>query len=150
MLSEGDKAPNFKLKSDEGHTVSLSDFLGKKVVLYFFSKDHTPGCTAEACSFRDNIKLLESKGVVVIGVSKDSVQSHQKFKEEYSLPFTLLSDEKKITFDDYGVWQEINLYGKTVFGVKRTTFIIGADGTILKILSDIKAKDHVEEVLKHI
>ena len=150
MLSEGDKAPNFKLKNDEGQIVSLSDFLGKKVILYFYSKDNTAGCTAEACGFRDNIKLLESKGCVVIGVSKDTVQSHQKFKTKFNLPFTLLSDEEKLSFNDYAVWQEKKLYGKTTFGVKRTTFIIDTDGTILKILSDIKAKEHPDEVLKHI
>ena len=150
MLSEGDKAPKFKLKNDEGRTVSLSDFIGKKVVLYFYSKDNTPGCTSEACGFRDNIKSLQSKEVVVIGVSKDSIQSHQRFKQKFDLPFTLLSDEEKLTFNDYGVWQEKTLYGKTVFGVKRTTFIIDTDGKILKILSNVKAKDHAEEVLKYI
>ena len=148
MLCEGDKAPNFKLEDDESQIVSLSDFLGKKVILYFYSKDNTPGCTAEACGFRDNIKPLQAKGFVVIGVSKDSILSHKKFKQKFGLPFTLLSDGEKITFGDYGVWQEKKMYGKTVFCVKRTTFIIDTDGTILKIISDIKAKDHAEEVLK--
>ena len=128
MLKEGAKAPAFKLKNDEGKTVTLSEFAGKKVILYFYPKDNTPGCTTEACDFRDNIKSLQSKGFVVIGISKDSVESHQKFKAKYELPFMLLADEEKTVLDKYGVWKEKNMYGKKVMGIERTTIIIDEEG----------------------
>jgi peroxiredoxin Q/BCP len=148
MLKEGTKAPAFKLKNDEGKVVSLSDFKGKKVVLYFYPKDNTPGCTTEACDFRDNIKSLQSKDVVVIGVSKDSIESHQKFKEKYDLPFMLLADEEKNVLEKYGVWKEKNMYGKKVMGIERTTVLIDEEGKIYKIFPKVKAEGHVSEVLK--
>ncbi len=148
MLKEGAKAPAFKLKNDEGKTVKLSEFAGKKVILYFYPKDNTPGCTTEACDFRDNIKSLQSKGFVVIGISKDSVESHQKFKAKYELPFMLLADEEKTVLDKYGVWKEKNMYGKKVMGIERTTIIIDEEGKIMKIFPKVKAEGHVAEVLK--
>lgn len=148
MLKEGAKAPAFKLKNDEGKTVTLSEFAGKKVILYFYPKDNTPGCTTEACDFRDNIKSLQSKGFVVIGISKDSVESHQKFKAKYELPFMLLADEEKTVLDKYGVWKEKNMYGKKVMGIERTTIIIDEEGKIMKIFPKVKAEGHVAEVLK--
>ncbi len=150
MLAEGAKAPAFKLKNDEGAIVSLSDFIGKKVVLYFYPKDNTPGCTTEACDFRDNIKSLRSKGIVVIGVSKDSVESHKKFKEKFELPFMLLADEDKNVLEKYGVWKEKNMYGKKVMGIERTTFIIDEEGKIAKIFPKVKAEGHVTELLKYL
>ncbi len=147
MLKEGSKAPAFKLKNDEGKTVSLSDYKGKKVVLYFYPKDNTPGCTTEACDFRDNIKSLESKGIVVIGISKDSIESHKKFKEKFELPFTLLSDEEHTVLEKYGVWKEKNMYGKKVMGIERTTFIIDEEGKIIKIFPKVKVEGHVKEIL---
>lgn len=150
MLAEGAKAPAFKLKNDEGVIVSLSDFIGKKVVLYFYPKDNTPGCTTEACDFRDNIKSLRSKGIVVIGVSKDSIESHKKFKEKFELPFMLLADEDKNVLEKYGVWKEKNMYGKKVMGIERTTFIIDEEGKIAKIFPKVKAEGHVTELLKYL
>jgi len=150
MLKEGSKAPAFKLKNDEGNVVSLSDFKGKKVVLYFYPKDNTPGCTTEACDFRDNIKSLNSKDVVVIGVSKDSVEAHQKFKTKYELPFMLLSDEEKSVLEKYEVWKEKNMYGKKVMGVERTTFLIDEEGKIIKIFPKVKVEGHVAEVMKYL
>ena len=120
---------------------------GKKVVLYFYPKDDTSGCTKEACSFRDNIKVLEKKGTVVIGVSTDSPASHSKFAEKYKLPFTLVSDEKKELVKKYGVWKEKNMYGRKYMGTERTTFVIDGDGTIAHIFTKVKVDGHVEELL---
>ncbi|MCX7797343.1 MAG: thioredoxin-dependent thiol peroxidase [Melioribacter sp.] len=148
MAEEGKKAPNFTLKDQDGKKVSLKDFLGQKIVLYFYPKDMTSGCTKEACDFRDNFPNFEKINVVVIGVSPDSVDSHKKFKEKYNLPFILLSDEKKEVIQKYGVWKEKSLYGKKYMGVERTTFIIDENGKILKKFPKVKVDGHVEEVLE--
>ncbi|MEN3037603.1 MAG: thioredoxin-dependent thiol peroxidase [Candidatus Kryptonium sp.] len=147
-LKVGQKAPNFTLPSDTGEKISLKDFRGKKVVLYFYPKDDTPGCTKEACSFRDNINLILEKGAIVIGVSADSVESHKKFKEKYNLNFPLLSDEKHKVLEKYGVWKERSLYGKKFMGTERTTFIIDEQGKIAHIFRKVKVDGHTEEVLK--
>jgi len=147
MLKPGDKAPEFKLKSDTGEELSLKDFKGKKVILYFYPKDMTSGCTVEACNFRDNIKKIEKKNAVVIGVSADDTKSHVKFKEKYDLPFTLLSDETHKMLEDYGVWQEKSMYGKKYMGIARTTFIIDERGKIEKVFEKVKVDTHVEEIL---
>lgn len=148
MLKIGDKAPDFKLKSDSGETLSLKDYKGKKVILYFYPKDMTSGCTKEACDFRDNIKKFEKKNTVVIGVSADSTSSHKKFKDKYDLPFTLLSDETKRMLKDYGVWQEKSLYGKKYMGIARTTFVIDEKGKIEKVFEKVKVDGHIDELLE--
>lgn len=148
MLKIGDKAPDFKLKSDAGETISLKDYKGKKVILYFYPKDMTSGCTAEACDFRDNIKKFEKKNTVVIGVSADDTASHVKFKDKYNLPFTLLSDESKKMIKDYGVWQEKSLYGKKYMGIVRTTFVIDEKGRIEKVFEKVKVDGHIKELLE--
>ncbi len=148
MLKEGSKAPTFTLPNQDGKKVSLKDFLGKKVVLYFYPKDMTSGCTKEACDFRDHIKLFNNKDVVVLGLSPDSVQSHKKFQEKYGLPFDLLSDESKKVLEKYGVWKEKSMYGKKYFGVERTTFIIDENGKIKKIFPKVKVNGHIKEVLQ--
>ena len=148
MLKLGTKAPSFELLSDEGKKVSLKDFAGRKVVLYFYPRDNTPGCTKEACSFSENIKRLQKAGAVVIGVSADSVASHQKFKQKYGLGFTLLSDPEKKAIEKYGVWKEKNMYGKKMMGVERTTIIIDEQGKIAHIFPKVKVDGHTEEVLK--
>ncbi len=148
MLKEGSKAPAFSLPNQDGKKISLKDFLGKKVVLYFYPKDMTSGCTKEACDFRDHIKLFHNIDVVVIGVSPDSIQSHKKFQEKYNLPFDLLSDESKKILENYGVWKEKSMYGKKYFGVERTTFIIDEKGKIKKIFPKVKVDGHIKEVLK--
>jgi peroxiredoxin Q/BCP len=150
MLKPGDKAPDFKLKSDSGETFSLKDFKGKKVVLYFYPKDMTSGCTAEACDFRDNTKKIEKKNTVVIGISADSVESHKKFKDKYKLPFTLLSDESKKTLQDYGVWKEKSMYGKKYMGIVRTTFLIDEKGKISKIWDKVNVNGHVADILSNL
>src|SRR5437016_4949774 len=132
MLSVGDPAPDFKLKDDGGNEVRLNDLKGKKVVLYFYPKDDTPGCTTEACSFRDDLKKFKAKNAVVLGVSADSMESHAKFKQKFKLPFPLLSDPEKKMLEAYGVWKEKSMYGRKYMGIERTTFIIGADGKIEK------------------
>jgi len=147
MLKIGDKAPDFTLISDTGEKVSLKDLKGKKVILYFYPKDDTSGCTAEACSFRDNIKIIEKKNTVVIGVSKDNLKSHQKFKTKYELPFTLLSDENLDMIKDYDVWKEKSMYGKKYMGIERTTYIINEKGKIQDIFNKVKVDGHTEEVL---
>jgi len=150
MLKAGDKAPDFKLKADNGETLSLKDYKGKKVVLYFYPKDMTSGCTVEACDFRDNIKKFEKKNTVVIGVSPDDTKSHVKFKEKHDLPFTLLSDESKKMLEDYGVWQEKSMYGRKYMGVVRSTFVIDETGKIEKIYNKVNIAGHVEEVLSEL
>lgn len=150
MLKIGDKVPDFSLTADSGEKISLKDLRGKKVVLYFYPKDMTSGCTQEACDFRDSIKKFERKNTVVIGVSPDDTKSHNKFKDKYELPFTLLSDETKTMLNDYGVWQEKSMYGRKYMGVVRTTFIIDEKGIIEKIYEKVKVPGHIEELLNEI
>ena len=150
MLKEGNKAPDFRLKDQEGKTVTLSDFKGKYVTLYFYPKDDTSGCTAEACNFRDEFPKFKNINAVILGVSPDSVESHQRFVKKLDLPFRLLSDEKKEVLDKYGVWKEKNVYGRKYRGVERTTFIIGPDGNIKKIFPKVKVANHHKEVLQFI
>ena len=146
-LQEGDKAPDFTAKDQNGKTVSLSDFKGKTVILYFYPKDDTPGCTAEACDFRDNYQSLVGKGFEVIGVSTDDEKSHKKFETKYSLPFPLIADESKEIVEAYGVWGEKNMYGKVYMGTMRTTFIIDANGIIQKIINKVDTKASSQQVL---
>jgi peroxiredoxin Q/BCP len=150
MLNINDKAPEFTLKNKEGEDISLSDFLGKRVVLYFYPKDNTPGCTRQACAFASAYDAFKEKGVEVIGISKDSVASHQKFAEKYSLPFILLSDPDLQAIKSYGVWQEKKMYGKTSFGVVRTTFIIDENGNIERVMPKVKPDTNAEEILAFI
>ena len=147
MINIGDKAPDFKLKSDAGENISLKDLKGKKVILYFYPKDMTSGCTKEACDFRDSIKKFEKKNTVVIGVSADNTASHQKFKDKYDLPFTLLSDETKGMLKDYGVWKEKSMYGRKYMGIVRTTYVIDEKGKIEKIFNKVKVDGHIDELL---
>ena len=147
MLKSGDPAPDFEAVLDNGETVSLSQFKGKNVVLYFYPKDNTPGCTREACDFRDNISSLEEKNTVVLGVSPDSVKSHQKFKDKFDLPFPLISDEAKDVAQAFGVWREKKMYGKIRMGIVRSTFIIDPDGLISKAYDSVKVNGHVEDVI---
>ncbi len=147
MVQEGKEAPDFELTSDAGETVRLSELRGKPVVLYFYPKDDTPGCTAQACGIRDAWGEFERAGAVVLGVSPDDEQSHVKFKEKYDLPFTLLADTDHATADDYGVWVEKKNYGKTYMGVERSTFVIGPDGTVVKELRRVKPDSHADDVL---
>ena len=148
MLKEGQKAPDFKLQANTGETVSLSGLKGKRVVIYFYPKDDTPGCTVEACGFRDNIKKIEYKDAVVLGVSPDSVDSHNKFIDKFKLPFILLSDTDKELCKAYGVWGEKSFMGRKYLGVFRTTFIIGKDGAVEKIYEKVKPEGHHDEVLE--
>lgn len=148
MLEIGSKAPAFTLVSDEGKKVSLKDFAGKKVVLYFYPRDMTPGCTKEACSFSENIAALRKAGAVVLGISADSVESHKKFREKYGLAFPLLSDPDKEVIQKYGVWQEKNMYGKKSMGIVRSTFLIDENGKIAHVFSRVKVDGHTEAVLK--
>ena len=147
MLEIGMKAPNFTLKDKNGNDISLSDFLGKKIVLYFYPKDNTPGCTRQACAFAGAYKQFEAKGVEVIGISKDSVASHVKFAEKYDLPFILLSDPERIAIEAYGVWQEKKMCGKVSMGVVRTTFIIDENGNIEKIMPKVKPDTNAADIL---
>ena len=148
MLKEGDKAPAIHLDTDTGVPFRLSDLKGKKVVLYFYPKADTPGCTVEACDFRDQSKKFAGKDAVIVGISPDAVKSQSKFKEKFGLPFTLLCDVDKEVAQAYGVYKEKNMYGKKVMGIERTTFIIGADGRIARIFPKVKAQGHTEQVLE--
>ena len=148
MLQEGMQAPAFSLADKDGKMVSLSDLLGKKVVLYFYPKDNTPGCTRQACAFAAAYSEFEKKNAVVIGISKDSVSSHEKFAGKYNLPFILLSDPELQSIQAYGVWQEKKLYGKTSMGVVRTTFIIDEQGKIMKVMPKVKPDTNTVEVLE--
>ncbi|MBP6003831.1 MAG: thioredoxin-dependent thiol peroxidase [Pyrinomonadaceae bacterium] len=146
MLNEGDKAPDFAAKDQDGNDVKLSDFAGKRVVLYFYPKDDTPGCTKEACSFRDADDVFNAKGIKVLGVSTDSEKSHQKFISKYQLPFDLLADTEKQIVEAYGVWGEKSMYGKKYMGTMRKTFLID-DGKIVKIFDKVNVAEHADEVL---
>ena len=150
MLEIGMNAPQFTLKDKEGNPVSLSDFAGRKVVLYFYPKDNTPGCTRQACAFAAAYEGFKSNDIVVIGVSKDSVASHLKFSQKYNLPFILLSDPELQAIQAYGVWQEKKLYGKVSMGVVRTTFIIDECGNIEKIMPKVKPDTNAAEILQHL
>jgi peroxiredoxin Q/BCP len=147
-LNEGDKAPNFKGLDQNAKEVSLSDFSGKKLILYFYPKDDTPGCTKEACNLRDNHTELMNKGYQVVGVSPDNSASHQKFIGKYNLPFSLLADIDKSIMKTYGAFGEKNMYGKIVEGVLRTTFVIDENGTILKVFKKVQTDNHTEQILK--
>ncbi|MBI1807175.1 MAG: thioredoxin-dependent thiol peroxidase [Ignavibacteria bacterium] len=147
-LNVGDKAPDFTLPSAEGKEISLKELRGKRVVLYFYPKDDTSGCTKEACSFRDNIARVRKKGAEVIGISADSVKSHQKFTEKYNLPFRLLSDEQKEVVKAYNVWKEKSMYGRKYMGIERTTFIIDEKGNVAHIFPKVKVDGHTDEVLQ--
>ena len=150
MLEVGMKAPDFTLLDKRGNSVSLSDFLGKKVVLYFYPKDSTPGCTRQACAFAQNHSNFEDKNVVVIGVSKDSVASHLRFAEKYELPFVLLSDPELQAIQAYGVWQEKKLYGKVSMGVVRSTYLIDEQGVIEKVMPKVKPDTNAAELLAYL
>jgi peroxiredoxin Q/BCP len=147
MLKQGDIAADFLLNDSDGNPVSLSQFKGKKVVIYFYPRDNTPGCTREACSFRDVYDLILAEGAVVLGISKDSEESHQKFSKRNGLPFYLLSDVEHKVAEAYGVWGEKKLYGKAYVGMIRSTFIIDEQGTILKVFSKVKTENHGQEIL---
>jgi thioredoxin-dependent peroxiredoxin len=146
QLKEGSKAPIFEGIDQNGKEVKLTDFTGKKVILYFYPKDNTPGCTAEACNLRDNHDSLLKKGFTVIGVSPDSEKSHQGFAGKYSLPFSLIADTSKKIMNDYGVWGEKKMYGKSYMGVIRTTFIIDENGIIEKIITKVDTADHTKQI----
>jgi len=147
QLKEGSKAPAFEGIDQSGNKIKLSEYKGKKVVLYFYPKDNTPGCTAEACNLRDNHESLLKKGFAVIGVSPDNEKSHKNFAGKYSLPFPLIADESKKILNDYGVWGEKKMYGKSYFGVIRTTFIIDEKGIIDKIITKVNTSGHTEQIL---
>jgi peroxiredoxin Q/BCP len=147
-LQAGGAAPDFTLPTDGGGSVTLSSLKGQQVILYFYPKDDTTGCTAEACGFRDAEASFRGAKTKVIGISKDSVARHDKFKKKYDLPFTLASDEHGHVCEDYGVWKEKSMYGRTYMGIERTTFLIGADGKIKRVWNKVKVNGHVAEVLK--
>lgn len=148
MLTVGTQAPDFTLFDKNGNAISLSQFLGKRVVLYFYPKDNTPGCTRQACAFAGAYKEFEARGVVVIGISRDSVASHQKFAEKYELPFILLSDPDRQAIEAYGVWQEKKNYGKVSMGVVRSTYIIDAEGKIEAVMPKVKPDTNAAEILE--
>ena len=148
MPEVGKKAPDFTLLDQDGKKVSLKDFTGKKVVLYFYPKDNTSGCTKEACNFRDEFPKFKKSDAVIIGISPDSVNSHKKFAEKYNLPFTLLSDEDKKVLEKYEVWKEKSMYGRRYMGVERTTYVIDENGKIKKIFNKVKVDGHNKEVME--
>lgn len=148
LLKPGQKAPSFSLMNDQGEKVSLKDFSGKKLIVYFYPKDNTPGCTQESCDFRDQFSRLKKAGVEVVGVSKDSVASHLKFKTKFDFPFSLLSDSEGEMCESYGVWKEKSLYGKKYMGIERTTFLIDEKGKIMKVYPKVSVKGHVDAILK--
>ncbi len=147
MVEEGKPAPEFELKDDNGETVKLSDLRGKQVVLYFYPKDDTPGCTTQACGIRDVYGEFEREGAIVFGVSPDNEASHVKFKKKYDLPFTLLADDGHKVADEYGVWGEKKYMGRTYMGVARSTFVIAEDGTVKKVMLNVKPATHADDVL---
>lgn len=148
MLEKGTKAPEFSLPDENGEIRNLSDYKGKKLILYFYPKDNTPGCTKQACGFGELYPQFGEKGVEIVGISKDSVASHKKFKEKYSLPFTILSDTELQTIKAYDVWKEKKLYGKTSMGIVRTTYLIDENGVIIKAMDKVKAAENPEEMLE--
>lgn len=150
MLEKGTKAPDFTLFDKDGNEVSLSDFSGKKIVLYFYPKDNTPGCTRQACAFAESFEKFKELDAVVIGISKDSVSSHVKFAEKYSLPFVLLSDPEHKVIEAFGAWQEKKNYGKTYFGTVRSTFIIDENGMIEKVMPKVKPDTNAAEILEYL
>lgn len=150
MLETGTKAPEFKLLNQEGKEVSLADYKGKKVILYFYSKDNTAGCTKQACSFAELYPDFREKNAEVIGISKDTVESHRKFAEKYGLPFTILADPDRIAIEAYDVWKEKNMYGKKVMGVVRTTYLIDENGMIEKAFTKVKAADNANQMAKEV
>ena len=147
MVEEGKPAPDFELATDGGETVKLSDLRGKQVVLYFYPKDDTPGCTTQACGIRDTYGEFERAGAVVLGISPDDVRSHEKFKQKYSLPFTLLADDDHKVADEYGVWGEKKYMGRTYMGVDRSTFVIDENGDVKKVMHKVKPDTHADDVL---
>ncbi len=148
MLQVGDAAPNFAARSQHGSLVRLSDYRGSKVALYFYPRDNTPGCTKQSCNLRDHVTVLASHGITVLGISGDSVESHEKFAQKYRLPFLLLADTDKTIVNEYGVWGEKKMYGRTFLGIKRTTFFIDEEGVIQHIFKRPKVLQHAEEILK--
>jgi peroxiredoxin Q/BCP len=150
MVTEGTQIENFTLEDNDGKPVSLKDFAGKKVVVYFYPKDDTPGCTKEACGFRDNYDAILEKGAVVLGISADSVKSHSGFKKKYDLPFHLLSDPQKSVIQLFGAWGEKSMYGKTYEGILRSTFILDETGKVIKVYPKVKPAEHAEEILKEL
>lgn len=150
MLEVGTKAPDFTLLDQNGDSVSLSGFSGKKVILYFYSKDNTPGCTKQACNYSDNYLAFKEKNIVVIGISKDTVVAHKKFEEKYQLPFILLANPELDVLESYDVWKEKNMYGRKVMGVVRTTYLINEDGIIEKAFTKVKAADDASRMLNEI
>jgi peroxiredoxin Q/BCP len=150
MLQAGQKAPDFNLLNEKGENVTLNDFKNQKVVLYFYPKDDTPGCTTQACSYRDHFDEFVKRGYQIIGVSKDDLKSHQKFLEKYELNFTLLSDPDTTVIQDYGLWKEKSLYGKKYMGTARTTFLLDEEGIITKIFENVDPKGDVQQVLTFI
>ena len=147
MIHEGTQAPDFELATDAGDRLRLSDLRGKQVVLYFYPKDDTPGCTTQACGIRDAYGEFEQAGAVVLGISPDGEASHAKFKQKFDLPFTLLADEGHHVADEYGVWKEKKYMGRAYMGVERSTFVIGEDGTVKKVLPNVKPATHADDVL---
>lgn len=150
MPQAGDAAPGFSLPDQDGNTLTLSQFAGKNVVLYFYPKDDTPGCTTEACSFRDAWQEMQQQGIVVLGISRDTIKSHQKFANKYGLPFTLLSDEDGTVAQQYGVWVEKSMYGRKYMGVARTTFYIRPNGIIGHVWERVKPEGHAQKVLEYL
>jgi len=148
MLKVGEKAPAFAAKDENGNTIKLSDYRGKNVVLYFYPKDMTPGCTTEACNFRDRFAEIKKKNAVILGVSKDSSASHVKFKEKYSLPFPLLADEDLSVIKAYGAWGKRSMYGREFMGIVRSTVVVGPDGKVKALFPKVKVNGHDDEVLK--
>ena len=146
-LKAGDKAPDFEAIIQDGSTIKLSDYKGKKIVLYFYPKDNTPGCTAESCNLKDNYSQLQADGYEVIGVSPDGEKSHQKFIDKYELPFSLIADTEKELHEAYGVWGEKSMYGKTYMGTLRTTFVIDENGVLEDVITKVKTKDHTAQIL---
>jgi len=148
MLTTGSAAPSFSLRSDAGDVINLADFKGRKVVLYFYPKDDTSGCTVEACEFRDSWAAVKRTGAALFGISPDGVDSHQKFKRKYDLPFPLLADPDHAVAERYGVWGEKSMYGRKYFGIKRSTFVIDQNGVIARVFANVKPKGHAAEVLE--
>ena len=148
MLEIGTKAPDFSLPDQDGVMHTLSEYKGQKVILYFYPKDNTKGCTIQACNFAELYPQIQEKGAIVLGVSKDSIKSHKNFKEKYHLPFTLLSDPEVKVIDAYGVWQEKKMYGRTYMGIVRSTYLIDEEGIIVKAFEKVKAKDNPEQMLE--